>query len=312
MSPFRKNSDKSRTDRRVRPELTQLEDRTVPSFFAGNFSNGVWRYYEDGSSRTEWKHLSWSQASLITIDGYGDVCCEFKGSGVWRYQDYTHTWQHLTSSDASELAINADWGPVYSNVVCEFSTGVWLFGDRTGWQHLTVSHAAQVAIDVGGVVYGEFPGWGVWRYEDSTGWVQFTHADASSISANSDGVFAGEFPGYGVWRYDDGTKVWQQLTNVDAYWVKIDQNFDVMCEFSNGVWRYDDDDYGGGFSNAYNHTGWQQLTTANAFQGGIGAAAVAGHYFGEVFGAFSTGVWFYDETGWHQLTSEVPTVMAAA
>jgi hypothetical protein len=83
MRPFRKNAHKAR---QVRLEMTQLEDRTVPSALAVEIpGSGVWRYIDYGG----WTHLTSANASLVAVAHIGDVLAEFPGHGVRRYQDWT-------------------------------------------------------------------------------------------------------------------------------------------------------------------------------------------------------------------------------
>jgi hypothetical protein len=271
---------------RARLSLEALEDRTVPSTLAAEFQGyGVWRYEES----TGWRQLTAANATLVAAGSHGEVAAEFQGYGVWRYEDNTG-WQHLTNSDASILDMRTN-----GNVAAEFQgSGVWRYEDKTGWQHLTGANASLLNIDRNGDLVGEFQGSGVWRFEDSTGWVQLTKANASSLDIADNANVVGEFQGSGVWRFQDGTG-WSHLTAADAAYVHINEVGNVMGDFKGyGVWRYED------------ATGWKELNNADASLGGIAAAASDS----EVAGAFSSGVWLYDTTGWHQLTSAVPTAMA--
>jgi hypothetical protein len=241
MSIFHTKADQARKSN-VRLEVTRLEDRTVPSTLAGNFSDGVWRHTDAHG----WQHLSTGNAAIVACASDGSVVAEFNNlgffSGVWRFEDATG-WQHISYAKASILDIAAG-----GHVVGEFQgSGVWRFEDATGWQHLTYADASLLSIDRYGTVLGEFSS-GLW-VDRNNNWILLTSAHASALEIAGNDYVVAEFQGVGVFRFEF-TQGWLHLTSADATSVGINDYGTVVGNFSNGEWRYQD------------ASGWRHLTYA--------------------------------------------------
>jgi uncharacterized delta-60 repeat protein len=106
----------------------------------------------------------------------------------------------------------------------------------------------------------DFAGSGVWRYEDTTGWQQLLNVDAKLLKVDDGGDVAADFAGHGLWRYEDNTG-WVQLTGGEASIIGIDDGGGLVAEFPGmGVWRYTD------------QAGWTQLTGGDANKLAVDAA----------------------------------------
>ncbi len=222
-------------NRRVRPQLEKLEDRTVPSAVVVEVPNsGVWRY----ESATGWQQLTPADASEVAVDSQGNVAAEIPGYGVWRYENAVG-WQQLTPADAALIAINA------GNVAVDItSNGVWRFENATGWKELSPADPIEMQMDAAGDVVEDVSGHGVWRFQDAIGWQQLSTVDVFSLAVSDSGVIAAGINEAGVWRFENATG-WKQLetgqvesVGVDnAGDVSITQNAVLLYHASSGSWQ---------------------------------------------------------------------------
>src|SRR5205823_6010213 len=94
--------------RRCRLSVEQLEDRLAPS--AGNLTYAVMEIPQQGvflhSSLGAWEHLTTADASQLAVNGSGDVAMQIAGQGVSLYHEATHSWQYPTSANASSLDLD--------------------------------------------------------------------------------------------------------------------------------------------------------------------------------------------------------------
>jgi hypothetical protein len=263
--------------------VEQTVDPVVPSYAVADFQgNGVWLHTADG-----WQQLSTAEASTVAVDDHGDVAAVF-GNGLWRYAG--DAWSLLTPAVPSLLDIAGN-----GIVVADFAgNGVWRYGDPSsaggGWQQLTPADAVSVAVDDQADTVASFQGNGVFLYQDASGWQQLSTATATQVSIASSGDAIGAlFQDSGVWRYNLqaalGPVGWQHLLSVVPTSLVVGASDAVLCNFSNGVWLYQDT------------TGWVNLTPVQASQLGIGSTSL-------VFAEFpGSGVLAFINGGWVQLTA---------
>jgi hypothetical protein len=259
--------------------VAYFQEATLAYSVADFQRHGVWRY----TVISGWQQLTPADASQVAVDDHGSAAAIFL-NGLWLYDD-ANSWQRLTPAAATQIDIAGN-----EIVVAEFpSNGLWRYGDPVGggWQRLTPADAQHVAVDDQGDTVASFLGNGVWLYQDASGWRQLTPAGADQVSIAASGSnLVADFPGNGVWRYNLPGPGWQQLTPAVASSLAIGSVFgDVVCEFGNGVWLYEDT------------TGWQHLSPVLASQ--VGSALID-----QVFVEFpGDGIWKHTSSGWQQVIS---------
>src|SRR5262245_50920331 len=94
-----------RPDRRARPGVEELEDRTVPAGVLGNFgSNGLWLFTSFGLTGS-WQQLTTATPSEIHLADNGNVVATFTSGpvGLWRWAG---AWQQLTTQVPQETQVS--------------------------------------------------------------------------------------------------------------------------------------------------------------------------------------------------------------
>lgn len=194
-----------------------------------------------------WAQLTPAVTSHVAVDGPYTVA-DIPGYGVYLYNNNANGWTHLTSVDASALAVDSSGdvvGDFYNYGVYENSGG--------GWYQLTRAVASQIAINSRGQVFVELPGYGVHLFDPASGWSALTPStlDATSLAMNNNGYPAASFYPWGTYiLHNDG--VWEKISGAAASQVNVDAAGDIIGEFPGyGIWLYDG-------------STWSQLTGADA------------------------------------------------
>ena len=98
---FGTSSNPTRRAPLSRPEVTLLEDRSVPSTLIAEFPGaGVWRYL----AASGWRQITPADAARLG-DADGMAFGAFIGSGLWEL-DPGSGWFQLTATDVSVLAVS--------------------------------------------------------------------------------------------------------------------------------------------------------------------------------------------------------------
>jgi hypothetical protein len=268
------------------PTGAAQEPVTINSTFSvASFAGyGLWRHSDSGG----WQQLTAADASTGAVDDHGNVVAAFF-NGVWLYEDMGG-WQRLTPAIPSQIAIAGN-GIVVGNFP---GNGLWRYGDPRaaggGWQQLSLTDAVSVGIDDAGDTITSLPGIGTFLYQDGTGWQEMSPAVATQVSiATTGGSAVAVFQGSGVWHYNFGmtdrfAAGWQQLTSALPQGVAIGPTGAVVCQFTNGVWLYQDLDFG-----------WVNLSPAVASQVAMTDTA-------DVLAEFGNGIWEHTSSGWQLMT----------
>lgn len=209
-----------------------------PSVVASFQGAGTWLW----TSNSGWRELTPAPASALAIDG-NEIAGDWSGSGVYLYNLGTGSWSHLTTTDASQLAVNSQ-----GDVVGAFpGAGVW-YCNTANWMELTSSSANLVALDYSGDVIASFPGAGVWIYGNpsasygwgyvsySPGWHQLTTLSAEALTMMDNGTAAISFAGAGTWMNSDGQ--WQEIANGYTSQIAFDSVGDVVFGATGGVYLH--------------------------------------------------------------------------
>jgi hypothetical protein len=109
----------------------------------------------------------------------------------------------------------------------------------------------------------------------------------------ADGTLFASYPS-GTFRYDYGSNQWTELTSSQATALTASRDNTFFGSYGNGTFEY--------------NGSWQQLASHVA----TNLAAVSNNDVYAVFSGDKTGTWHADNSGWHQITTAVPTAMAAS
>jgi hypothetical protein len=236
-----------------------------------------------------WVQLHPLDPSLLAVNASGEVVADFAGYGLYTYMNTTG-WVLINGIDARAVAIDR-----YGNVAASFAGyGTDLYRPAAGWSQLNPVAASQLAFDGSGNVYAGFAGYGLNKFLLATGWVQLDGADVTALAVNALGEVAAGFAGYGTYRYLGSAGGWQQLSGITAAGVTIDSAGDVAASFPGY----------GSFLNEQG-SGWQPVAA-----GGLTALDDLSGFYAVYNGQ---GIWRYDPVrGWVQLFGVTPTLLAVA
>ena len=324
-----------------RPHLETLEERNVPSTFAGNYIDGVWRW----DATDGWGKLSGSQATVLDVSDSGDVYGQF-ADGLWRWSDATFAWQLLTKLPAESFEVTAS-GVLYGDFQ---NFGVWRWSGDGGWMFLTPHDPIRVSVSDADVYYGRFDAEavrGAWRWSPADGWLKLTNTRPDQIFSDDAGNFIGRFDIFiaaaqqGTWRWNSQAG-WSRLSTAATSAVDVSDDGTIYeNRGANGLWRmapggaafsqvtadsasgstpfalpggdlYYDYNYSPGNYSGWIYraaTGnWSKIinSTANIYPAVVGTA-------GDLFldaGAQGTGYWSA-ATGYFLLGNQNPTVLAS-
>jgi hypothetical protein len=222
-----------------RPALERLEDRTVPSTVAGDFStaNGVWRW----DSVLGWGHISNMEATQLAVDGAGDVFGKF-ADGLWRWDATTMGWQKLSGLSVTEFQVTSG-GVLYADFGM-MGTWRWSFA---GWQQITSQDVSGMAVSDSDAFFGRYDAgvMGTWRWTPMAGWSLLTGNRPDVLRADGMGDFVGVYNTFigatmkGSWRWSPTTG-WARLSTAAPNTMDVSTNGVVYEDRgSAGIWRYD-------------------------------------------------------------------------
>jgi subtilisin-like proprotein convertase family protein len=172
-----------------------------------------------------------ADASVAATDPKGDVVAEFPGLGLFEYTTSNNQWSLLTTTYASQLAMDAT-GDVFG----VFGVGLFEHTASGAWAELTGSVPSNIAVDAAGDVAGVFSV-GLYEYKHATGtWTQLDKTspapgiEASMVGIDTAGDVFADFPTEGVWEYTAAKGKWAQLLTTDATALAVDASGDLAVE----------------------------------------------------------------------------------
>jgi hypothetical protein len=249
--------------------------------------------YQYNQSTSSWLQLHPLDPYLLAVNASGEVVADFVGYGLYTYTNASG-WMQINGYDATAVALDSR-----GDVAASFpGHGTYLHqaanGAPYGWAGLHPLVATQLALDGNGNVYAVFPGYGL--YEDwlASGWVLLNGYDPVALAVNAGGTVASSFPGFGTSTYTLAGG-WRALSGAAAQQLAIDANGAVTANFSG---------YG---SVVFREDGtWQPLGPVAL---AVDSGPLADRY--AVFAGF--GLWRYDPArGWVQLWSVDAALLAVA
>lgn len=258
----------------LRPVLESLEERTVPSATAANFTDGVWRW----DNSVGWSHISNQQATQLTVDdggnvigsfadgfwrwnpssgwallsnlttaqdfgvaGNGVIYGDFGANGTWRW-DPSFGWGLLSSADPTGITVSRS--DSFFGVYDSPSVGVWNWNPEHSWSLLTQSRPDSFETDDEGEFIGVFSTdvgaalQGTWRWQRNDGFERLSSVVPENLAVSADGTIYEDRGGAGLWQVESGDDEFQRITNQNPTALVPLPEGDLFAIFGNAAWYY--------------------------------------------------------------------------
>jgi len=219
---------KSTQTRTFRPQLENLEDRSVPTTLAATFGTaGLFRFTDDRG----WQQLTPFVPQSFAIAQDGTVAASFNvaGQGTYRFTN-NFGWQQISTFTADQVGIdNRD------RVFASFNgAGLFRFNNQGQAPQMLLGFApTQFKVSPDGDVAASFTGIGLFSMRDGQSWRFLAPFAPTDFAVGDNGYVAGNFEGIGLYRFHNGD--FQQLSPFPVAMddLSINGSGDVAADFTN-------------------------------------------------------------------------------